>query len=47
LATGLDVQMSKNVGLYLRQRWMSYKDASFAKDRYKGWETTIELKAFF
>ena len=46
-ATGFDIQMSKNVGLYIRQRWMKYEDASFAKDKYKGWETTIELKAFF
>jgi hypothetical protein len=47
IASGFDIQMSKNVGLYLRQRWMKYEDASFAKDKYKGWETTIELKAFF
>jgi hypothetical protein len=46
-ATGADVQLSKAVGLYIRQRWMQYADASFAKDKYKGWETTIELKAFF
>jgi hypothetical protein len=26
---------------------MKYEDASFAKDKYKGWETTVELKAFF
>jgi hypothetical protein len=47
LATGLDFQLSKSVGIYARQRWMKYKDASFAKDKYKGWETTIELKAYF
>jgi hypothetical protein len=47
LASGFDIQMSKNVGLYIRQRWMKYEDASFAKDKYKGWETTVELKAFF
>jgi hypothetical protein len=46
-ATGADIQLSKAVGLYLRQRWMQYADASFAKDKYKGWETTVELKAFF
>jgi hypothetical protein len=46
-ATGADFQMSKSVGLYVRQRWMQYADASFALDKYKGWETTIELKAFF
>jgi hypothetical protein len=47
VASGFDIQMSKNVGLYIRQRWMKYEDASFAKDKYKGWETTVELKAFF
>jgi hypothetical protein len=47
LATGMDIQFSKSVGLYLRQRWMKYKDTSFAKDKYSGWESTIELKAFF
>jgi hypothetical protein len=46
-ATGCDIQLSKSVGLYVRQRWMKYSDASFANDRYKGWETSIELKAFF
>lgn len=47
VATGFDVQLSKQVGLYIRQRWMYYKDSSFTLDHYKGWETTIELKAFF
>jgi hypothetical protein len=47
LATGFDIQLSKGVGLYIRQRYMEYKDMSFALDRYKGFETTIELKAFF
>jgi len=47
IASGFDIQMSKNVGLYFRQRWMKFEDASFAKDKYNGWETTIELKAFF
>jgi len=47
LATGFDIQLSKGVGLYVRERYMEYKDMSFALDRYKGFETTIELKAFF
>lgn len=46
-ATGFDIQLSRNVGLYIRQRWMKYKDTSFEKDKYQGWESTIELKAFF
>ncbi len=46
-ATGADIHLSKNVGLYLRQRWMQYADANFSLDQYKGWETTVEIKAFF
>ena len=47
IATGFDLQMGKGVGLYVRERWMKYFDSSFAKDRYEGFETTVELKAFF
>ena len=46
-ATGFDIQLSRNVGLYVRQRWMQYEDTSFELDRYQGWETSIELKSFF
>jgi hypothetical protein len=47
LATGLDIRLSKNAGAYLRQRWMNYKDTSFRDDRYRGYETTVEIKIFF
>ncbi len=47
IATGLDIEMSKNAGLYLRQRWMNYRDRSFVKDQYRGWESTLEIKIFF
>ncbi|MFN0201213.1 MAG: hypothetical protein ACKVTZ_06820 [Bacteroidia bacterium] len=47
LATGFDIMMSKNAGIYLRQRWFNYKDSSFALDYYKGWESTVEIKIFF
>ncbi len=46
-ATGIDVRVSRNVGVYLRQRWFDYKDTSFELDKYKGFETTLELKLFF
>lgn len=46
-AFGFDIELSKNVGLYIRQRWMTYKDYSFELDKYKGTETTVELKIFF
>lgn len=47
IATGFDIEMSKGAGLYIRQRKMYYKDRSFSKDEYRGWETTVELKIFF
>lgn len=46
-ATGFDIRLSKGAGLYLRQRWFSYHDSSFTKDKYKGFETTAEIKIFF
>ncbi len=46
-AIGIDLLLSKNVGLYVRHRWMDYKDANFSLDRYAGQETTVELKLYF
>lgn len=46
-AIGLDFQLAKNTGLYVRQRWMNYEDQNFLLDKYKGTETTVELKIFF
>jgi hypothetical protein len=46
-ATGADIRLSKGAGLYVKQRWFTHKDSSFEKDRFKGWETTMELKVFF
>ena len=47
IASGMDIQLSKGVGLYLRERWMNYRDMSFSNDKYRGFETTVELKMFF
>lgn len=44
---GFDWNFSKNTGLYFRQRWMNYEDRSFALDKFRGREATIELKSFF
>ena len=44
---GLDLQLAKNTGLYLRHRWMKYQDLNFSMDHYQGTETTVELKIFF
>jgi hypothetical protein len=47
IATGLDVSLGKNAGLYLRQRWLNYQDRSFSRDQYKGYETSMEIKIAF
>ena len=46
-AIGLDLQLAKNTGLYIKHRWMNYQDRSFTLDHYKGTETTVELKIYF
>ncbi len=46
-ALGADIRMSRNVGLYLRQRWFDYKDTSFTLDKFRGFESTVEIKIFF
>lgn len=46
-ATGCDLKLSRGAGLYIRQRWMKGYDSSFSKDRYRGYETSMELKIFF
>lgn len=47
IATGFDFSLSRGVQLFVRERWMKYYDSSFAKDKYNGYETTVELKLFF
>jgi hypothetical protein len=44
---GCDWMLAENSGLYIRHRWMEFEDRSFSLDRYRGTETTIELKTFF
>ena len=46
-ALGVDIQLAKQTGLYIRQRWFEYADKNFNLDKYKGRETTVELKIFF
>jgi predicted porin len=46
-ATGFDYYINKNTGLYIRQRWFTNSDKNFSLDRYKGMETTVELKIYF
>jgi hypothetical protein len=44
---GFDFDLGKDIGLYYRQRWMTYEDMNFADDHYKGVEATVEIKATF
>jgi hypothetical protein len=44
---GIDIDMGKNARLYLRNRWFSFEDKSFAEDHFKGQETVVEFKIFF
>ena len=47
LGFGFDYMIAKNTGLYFRHRWFDYKDTSFPDDKFRGHESTIELKIFF
>jgi hypothetical protein len=47
IGVGFDWAVAENSGIYFRYRWMNYKDRSFALDKYRGTELTIELKTFF
>lgn len=47
IGVGFDWTVSKSTGIYFRHRWLNFKDRSFALDKYKGQEVTVELKTFF
>ncbi|MEL6652908.1 MAG: hypothetical protein AAFQ87_19070 [Bacteroidota bacterium] len=47
IGLGFDWTVAENAAFYVRHRLMRFEDASFALDRYRGNETTIELKVFF
>lgn len=47
LGLGFDIDVAKNVGLFLRHRWFSYEDKNFALEKYKGTETRLEIKILF
>ncbi|MCB0851934.1 MAG: hypothetical protein KDD63_06935, partial [Bacteroidetes bacterium] len=47
IGLGFDWTVSENAAFYVRQRFMNFEDKSFSLDKYKGNETTVELKVFF
>ncbi|SFX76746.1 hypothetical protein SAMN04487930_109115 [Cytophaga hutchinsonii ATCC 33406] len=44
---GIDYDFSSRAGLYVRNRWFGQNDKNFTLNKYKGMETTVELKIFF
>jgi hypothetical protein len=44
---GFDYDLGGRAGLFVRQRWFDYKDKNQLLDKFKGYETTVELKIFF
>ena len=44
---GFDYDFMENAGMYLRHRWMKHSDVNILDDKFKGTETTLELKYYF
>jgi hypothetical protein len=44
---GFDFDFDENAGLFLRHRWFWHKDNNFEFDKFRGTETSLELKIFF
>jgi hypothetical protein len=44
---GIDFDLSPTTGLYFRQRFYSFSDKNFVLDKFRGYDTTVELKIFF
>lgn len=44
---GLDYDFSGRAGLYIRNRWFDHRDRNFTNDKFRGMESTVELKIFF
>jgi hypothetical protein len=44
---GIDIWAADNVCVYLRHKYFAFEDRSFNEDKYRGTESTIELKLLF
>ena len=44
---GIDIWAADNVCVYLRHKYFAFEDRSFNLDKYRGTETTVELKLLF
>ena len=47
LGTGFDISITKTSSLFLRFKRVNYFDPSVASSRFRGWESTFELKIHF
>jgi hypothetical protein len=46
-AFGFDYDFAKNACIHVRHKIMDHRDKNFVLDKYKGQESTVELKIFF
>jgi hypothetical protein len=44
---GIDYDFASKAGLFIRHRWFNHQDKNFVLDKFRGQETTVELKIFF
>ncbi|MDA9820170.1 hypothetical protein N9C06_04545 [Salibacteraceae bacterium] len=44
---GIDYDLGRNAGLYVRHRFFRFEDRSFTKDQFAGQETVVEIKVAF
>ena len=47
LGGGIDVNIGRNAGLFVRHRVFFFEDTSFRKDNFRGHETLVELTVYF
>lgn len=44
---GLDWDFMRNGGIFIRHKWFAHSDVNFVEDKFRGQETSVELKIFF
>ncbi len=44
---GIDYDFASKAGIFIRHRWFNHSDKNFKLDKFRGQETTVELKIFF
>lgn len=44
---GVDWDFMRNGGLFIRHKWFAHNDSNFVLDKFRGQETSVEIKIFF